>query len=111
MQHGVRLLVAVMFGISGAGVAGVCYAQAAAGAHANAQGNARVILGFKPGAAAAARNAVTAAGGRVVVDLAEVNGLAVEVPAGRLAALQRNPNVEYIEADPPRRVMSLPGTP
>ena len=94
MQQGIRLLVAVMVGMSGAGAAGVSYAQGPASAQANAQADARVILGFKPGSAAAARAAVAAAGGRVVVDLGEVNGLAIEVPAGRLAALQRNPNVE-----------------
>ena len=111
MRPGIRLLVAVMFGMSGASAAGVSYAQGPASAQANAQADARVILGFKVGAAAAARAAVAAAGGRIVVDLGEVNGLAIEVPAGRLAALQRNPNVEYIEADPPRRAMALPGTP
>jgi subtilisin family serine protease len=111
MQQGIRLLVAVMFGMSGAGVVGVSFAQGPASEQANAHANARVILGFKPGAAAAARAAVAAAGGRVAVDLGEVNGLAIEVPAGRLAALQRNPNVEYIENDPPRRSMALPGTP
>ena len=80
------------------------------------------MLGFKPGASAAARSAVAASGGQVTVDLSEVRGLAAEVPAGRLAALRRNPNVEFIEDDAPRRVLgsasgavraplALPGTP
>ena len=97
------------------------YAQGPADSHAQSA-NAKVLLGFKPGASAAARSAVAASGGRVAVDLSEVNGLAAEVPAGRLAALRRNPNVEFIEDDAPRHVLgsaggavraplALPGTP
>lgn len=93
------------------------YAQGRGAAQGNGQANARVIVGFKPGAGAAARSAVAAAGGRIAVDLSEVNALGVELPAAALAAIQRNPNVEYVENDAPRyalgtsSAMSLPGTP
>ena len=80
------------------------------------------MLGFKPGASAAARSAIAAAGGRVTVDLDEVNGLAAEVPAAQVAGLRRNPNVEFVENDPSRHILgssagavrtplALPGTP
>lgn len=62
----------------------------------------QVLLGFKPGAAAEVQSAVTAAGGRIVADLSEVNGMAVRVPAAAVAQLQRNPNVEFVEDDAPR---------
>ena len=90
------------------GVAGAAQAQGSSGS-SKAQAKARVIVAFKPGSDAAARAAINRAGGRVVVDLSEVNGLAVELPASAVAALRRNPNIEFIEDDPVRRVLGRPG--
>ena len=44
-----------------------------------------------------------------MVDLSELNGLGVELPASAVAALRRNPNIEFIEDDPVRRVLGRPG--
>jgi subtilisin family serine protease len=109
MQKPIRLLVAVVIGTYCGSLPATAHAQASAGTQATGPGKARVIVAFKPGASAAARSAIAAAGGRVVVDLGEVNGLAAEVPGAQLAALRRNPNVEFIENDPPRRALGMPG--
>jgi subtilisin family serine protease len=116
MQKRVPLLVAAWVAMSCFDSSTPSYAQGRGAAQAE-HGNARVIVGFKPGAGAAARSAIAAAGGRIAVDLSEVNGLAVELPAAAVTALQRNPNVEYVENDAPRyalgtsSTMSVPGTP
>ena len=107
MQKRFRLLVAVLTGMSWASSPAPSYAQVAT--QATGPTNARAMIGFKPGANAAARSAIAAAGGHVVVDLSEVNGLAIEVPAAQLAALRRNPNVEFVENDPPRHALGLAG--
>lgn len=117
MQKRFLLPVAALAAISWGSSSVPSYAQGPGAAQANGHGNARVIVGFKPGARAAAQSAIAAAGGRVAVDLSEVNGMAVELPAAAVAALQRNPNVEFIENDPPRHAFgtptptALPGTP
>ena len=59
----------------------------------------RVIVAFKPGAAAAVRGAIAAARGSVKLDIFGMDAMAVEVPARALAGLARNPNVEYVEED------------
>ena len=65
----------------------------------------RMVLVYKAGAAQAAKEAVAKAGGRVVLDLSEVDAMAVRVTAAARDALKANPNVKSIEADPIRRVM------
>ncbi len=62
----------------------------------------RVIVAFKPGAAAALRGAVSAARGAVHLEIFGMDAMAVEVPTRALAGLARNPNVEYIEEDAKR---------
>ena len=79
-------------------------------AQLKAQGKVRVVVAFKPGAGAGARAAVGRAGGRVVVDLGAVNGLAIEVPAAALNGLRRSPAVEFIEDDPVRHAFRPPGS-
>lgn len=59
----------------------------------------RVIVAFKPGAAAHARAAVAQARGQVKLEIGGANAFAVEVPAQALNGLARNPNVEYVEPD------------
>ena len=59
----------------------------------------RVIVAFKPGAAAAVRGIVSQARGAVQLEIFGMNAMAVEVPARALAGLARNPNVEYVEED------------
>jgi hypothetical protein len=69
----------------------------------------RVVVTFKPGAVSAARAAVAAAGGRVVVDLADLGALAVRLPANAVAELRRDGRIASVEADPLRRLMAHPG--
>ncbi|HZX81368.1 MAG TPA: S8 family serine peptidase, partial [Lysobacter sp.] len=64
----------------------------------------RVIVKFKPGAAAQGEAAVRAAGGRVHLKLERQGAIAVSVPAHALQGLRNNPNIEYIEQDAPRYV-------
>jgi hypothetical protein len=60
----------------------------------------RMILVYKAGAAQAAKQAVAKAGGRVVLDLGEVNAVAVRLSAAARDKLKGNANVESIETDP-----------
>lgn len=64
-----------------------------------AQDTTRVIVSFKPGAAAAGRAAIAAARGDVKHEIYGVDAVAVEVPTQAIAGLARNPNVEYVEED------------
>lgn len=59
----------------------------------------RVIVAFKPGAAASVQAAVARAAGAVRHEIFGMNAMAIEVPTAALAGLQRNPNVEYVEED------------
>jgi subtilisin family serine protease len=72
-----------------------------------AAGEARVIVAFKPGAAAAVRAAIARSGGHVSVDLSEVRALAVALPTAAVAALRRNPQIEYVEDDVERHALAL----
>jgi subtilisin family serine protease len=67
----------------------------------------RVIVTFKPGAAAAIRQAVAASRGAIPVELPGFDAMAIEVPSTALAGLRRNPNVVSIEEDPVRRTLAL----
>jgi subtilisin family serine protease len=66
----------------------------------------RYIVKFRAGRGPAARQAVQAGGGRVVVELGPQNALGVELPEQAIAALRANPNVEYVENDPRRYPMA-----
>jgi subtilisin family serine protease len=86
-------------------------ALAAAGVLGSAQAappdTTRVIVAFKPGAAAKMKSAVAAAKGSVKHEIFGMNAMAVEVPAVALKGLENNPNVDYIEADVVRRPFAL----
>jgi subtilisin family serine protease len=89
---------------------GLCIAALLAGVIGNATAAAttsRVIVAFKPGAAANIRSAVAAAHGSVKLDIFGMNAMAVEVPTAALNGLNNNPNVEYIEDDLVRRPFSV----
>ena len=90
----------------------ICLAAlVAAGVVGNAQAAApdttRVIVAFKPGAAARMKSAVSAAKGSVKHEIFGTNAMAIEVPAVALKGLENNPNVEYIEEDVVRRPFAL----
>ncbi len=77
-------------------------AAALAAPLARAADTARVVVAYKPGAAAAIRGAVSAARGAVAQEIFGMDAMAVEVPTQALAGLSRNPNVEYVEEDAKR---------
>ena len=76
-------------------------------AKTNAKGEARYIVAFKPGAAAGAKAAVAQHGGRIVVDLGEIDAMGIALPPAAVDALRRNPNVEFVEEDQDRHVSAL----
>ncbi len=88
-------------------IAGAAAAGTVLGASAVAAADTtRVIVAFKPGAAAAVRGAVSAARGSVRLEIFGMDAMAVEVPVQALNGLARNPNVEYVEEDVKRYPLS-----
>ncbi|MFP5390287.1 MAG: S8 family serine peptidase [Gammaproteobacteria bacterium] len=67
----------------------------------------RVIVSFKPGAAAQLKSLIAAARGNVKVELAQQDAMAIEVPAAALRGLQNNPNILYVEKDVKRYPLAL----
>ncbi|MGX4641346.1 S8 family serine peptidase [Massilia sp. SYSU DXS3249] len=67
----------------------------------------RVIVAFKPGAAASVKSQVKAAKGAVKHEIFGMNAMAVEVPNVALKGLENNPNVEYVEEDALRQPFAL----
>ena len=67
----------------------------------------RVIVQFKPGMAASAKAAISAARGAVKLELPALDAFAVEVPAAALQALQRNPHFALVEEDVKRYPLAL----
>src|SRR5687767_12874564 len=61
--------------------------------------DARYIVKFRAGRAAAGQAVLRAGGAQVVLALDPQNAAAARIPAAALAGLSRNPNIEYIEAD------------
>ncbi len=92
----VRTTVAVVaIGLAGA-------THAASGAD-----TARVIVAFKPGAAAQIKAAVARVRGAVKLDLSSLDALAIDVPAAALQGLRRHPNILYVEDDVKRYPFAL----
>jgi serine protease len=67
-----------------------------------AAGDARYIVQFRAGRARAGRDALRAAGGRVVLALEAQEAVAARLSPRALARLRRNGNVEHVERDPLR---------
>lgn len=66
---------------------------------------ARVVVQYKAGAGAEIAALVRKLGGKVEVDLNEVDAVAVTVPKAALAALKAARNVQSVDADPEQHVM------
>lgn len=62
----------------------------------------RYIVKFNAGRSDAGRAAIAGAGARVVLSLDPQDAVTVVLPERAVAALSRNPNIEYIEVDPIR---------
>jgi subtilisin family serine protease len=89
---------------------GLCVAALAvafAGSASAAPATTRVIVAFKPGAAANVKSLVAAAKGAVKHEIFNMNAMAIEVPTTALKGLENNPNVEYIEEDVVRKPFAL----
>ncbi|HEY0857348.1 MAG TPA: S8 family serine peptidase [Albitalea sp.] len=67
----------------------------------------RYIVKYKSDAAAGVARAAIASAGRVVLDLSRQDAVAAHLSASAVAALRRNPNVEYVEHDVPRYALAL----
>lgn len=74
---------------------------------AQAADTTRVIVAFKPGAAAGGKAAVAAARGVVKHEIEGQDAMAIEVPVQALNGLSRNPNVDYVEPDELRYALAL----
>lgn len=66
----------------------------------------RYIVKFQQGKATQGRASVRGAGAEVLLELGPQNAVAARIPAQALAGLRNNPNIEYIERDPPRYPMA-----
>lgn len=86
-------------GLCAALVAGLFGVMAAAPALAAADQPARMIVKFKAGAFAQGKAEVARQGGKVLLNLSEVDALAVKLSPKAIAALKRSKNVEFIEVD------------
>ena len=73
------------------------------------QDEARYIVKFNNGRSQAGQAAVQAAGGQIVLRLDPQNAVAAVLPQQAVAALSRNPNIEYIEVDQIRTPMATWG--
>ena len=67
----------------------------------------RVVVAFKPGAAALVKAAVGASRGQVKLDIAGMNAMAVEMPAIAVRKLRSNPNIDFVEEDVKRYPFAL----
>lgn len=67
-----------------------------------AQDDERVVIKFQPGKGPQGKAALAAAGGRIARDLEPQNAVGAWIPSGARQALERNPNVLYVEDDQKR---------
>ena len=89
-------------GLCAALVAGLFGVMAAAPVLAAADQPTRMIVKFKAGAFAQGKAEVARQGGKVLLNLSEVDALAVKLSPKAIAALGRSRNVEFIEVDHPQ---------
>ncbi len=83
----------------------------AAGSASAMADNDRYIVKFKKGHGQTVKTAVKGKGGKVKLDLARHNAVAVEMSAKALEGLRKNPNVEFIEEDVKRYPLMAQTTP
>lgn len=72
----------------------------------NGKGRERVIVKFVPGKSQQVKALTKGKGGEIKVDLPRHNAFAMEIPSVALKGLQNNPNIEYIEPDVQRQLLS-----
>lgn len=62
----------------------------------------RVYVNFKPGQKALAKGLIEKARGQIHHEFDTLNAIATTLPSEAVAALAKNPNIDFIEEDPPR---------
>ena len=67
----------------------------------------RVIISYKAGGEGQAKAALKAARGALAADLHDLEVVVAELPAGEVAALRKNPAVEFVEEDVKRYLQDL----
>ena len=65
----------------------------------------RMIVKFKPGKLAQVKAEIAAQRGRVVLDVSELDALAVRLTPAAVAVLRKSRHVEFVERDHPQRVL------
>jgi len=93
------------FAVAGGLVAATAFSPAVA---ADAAGS-RVIVKFKAGALAQGKAELAARGGRIMVDLSEVNAVAARLSPQAVALLKRSRFVDFVEVDHPQYPMAMAG--
>lgn len=73
---------------------------------ATAAESSRVYVNFKPGKKALAKGLIQNASGVVHHEFDELNAVATTLPVTAIQALRNNPNIEFLEDDPPRYLFS-----
>jgi len=66
----------------------------------------RVIVKFAKGKGKAVKALSKSVGGEIKVDLQKHDSFAMEVPTSALKGLRNNPNIEFIETDPMRKLLN-----
>ena len=83
----------------------------AAGAASAMADNDRYIVKFKKGHGQSVKTAVQGQGGKIKLDLARHNAVAVEMSSKAMQGLSNNPNIEFVEADVKRFPLMAQTTP
>jgi serine protease len=73
---------------------------------ATAAESSRVYVNFKPGRKDLAKGLIQNASGVVHHEFDELNSVATTLPVTAIQALRNNPNIEFVEDDPPRYLFS-----
>jgi len=66
----------------------------------------RVIIKFAPGKAQTVNALAQTVGAEIKVDLNKHGAFAMEVPSSAIKGLRNNPNIEFVEIDPVRRLLN-----
>lgn len=62
----------------------------------------RVYVAFKPSQKGVAKGLIQNAGGKIHFEFDSLNTIATTLPGAAVAALAKNPNIDFVEQDPPR---------
>ncbi|WP_168204111.1 S8 family serine peptidase [Aliikangiella coralliicola] len=80
--------------------------ETAESAKSNGTALERVIVKFSPGKGRDTKALAKSVGGEIKIDLQKHDAFAMEVPSAALKGLRNNPNIEFIETDAKRQLLS-----